>query len=81
MNIILKRNYHGIPESEREYGCECKYCGTIFTFTGSEARYEMTAVDCPTCKKCISNKEWTWLRNKKEVEQFTKLHKALNEES
>lgn len=81
MNILVKRSYHEIPHSEREYGCECKNCGTVFTFTGHETLYEVTAVHCPTCKQCITHKEWTWIRNKKEVEQFTKLHKALNEES
>lgn len=70
MDIIVKRTYHEIPKSERKYGCECKNCGTIFTFTGSEARYEMTAVDCPTCKKYIGYKEWIWLRDQKETDKF-----------
>lgn len=80
MNIIVKRNYHEIPKLEREYGCECKNCGTIFTCTGRETSYEVTAVRCPNCKETTTIKNCTWLRNKKEVEQFTKLHKALNEE-
>ena len=90
MNIILKRNYHTIPEFEREYGCECKNCGTIFTFTGDEVIYrednfggvKQTSefIECDNCFALINLEDCTWLRNKKEVKQFIKLHKASNEE-
>lgn len=84
-NIIAKHNYHKIPEHEREYGCECKNCGTIFTFTGDNVVYygddEIPMVWCNNCLCPTDLKDCIWLRNKKEVEQFTKLHKALNEES
>lgn len=71
MNIIVKRNYHEIPKSEREYGCECKNCGTVFIFNESEKVYRGAFMaQCPNCNETISLKDCTWLRNQKEIDQF-----------
>ncbi len=78
MKILAIHNDH-IKESksEREYGCICNKCGTVFIFKRSEAyipRYinakpEICYIKCPNCQKIITLdkcKEFKTLKDKDE---------------
>lgn len=63
MKVISINDNHIIrPEPDKEYGCICNKCGTVFTFQRSEAsvprcispKPEYCTIMCPNCKNIIT---------------------------
>lgn len=83
MKILKLNNNHIKDEPEKEYGCICKNCGTVFVFKASEAtctylgnRIFPLWVRCPN-KKCdldILINQCTEFKNLEEKNQFIRRH-------
>ena len=71
---VLSANDNHIkkPEPEKEYGCTCCNCGTVFVFKRSEARANCSIM-CPNCKHIMplaQCKEFKDLEEKKYFEYY-----------
>ena len=76
MEILKIKNNHLKYEPEKEYGCICKNCGTVFIIKESEAIYVNNCfpvfAECPNvkCKCKILINHCTKFKNPEEKKQF-----------
>ena len=81
MKVISVNNNHiKKPESEpeKEYGCVCHNCGTVFTFKESEASIpkfisptpKNCTIMCPNCKYTMTLAQCRAFKNLREREEF-----------
>ena len=80
MEVVQIRNDHLYKEGgEKEYGCECKNCGTKFIFQEHEGNmpthkcvkdinswYENCTIHCPNCNRIVKYSECTELKSQKD---------------
>ena len=81
MEVLRRENNHLYKGGEKEYGCTCKYCGTVFIFQEHEGHIPLTfkninskpeecTVNCPNCKQIIRYSECTEFKNQIEKGDF-----------
>lgn len=79
MKVLSVNNNHiKKPEPEKEYGCTCRNCGTVFIFKRSEANIPRVInpkpkdsfIICPNCKYVMSLAQCKEFKNSGERKQF-----------
>lgn len=79
MEVLQRNNYHILKEDEeKEYGCVCEKCGTVFIFKEHEGdlprclkpKAEYCTICCPNCKRIIRYSDCTEFKSTKDKDEF-----------